>query len=250
MTEDKNQIIVVGIDASRNSTGVCVRQGNKTKYYSLLNFDSLSKAKKVINQEVIFNNMPELEDLFLNQDWLSVDNTALGRQTTNISYSERQLSGVKTAIDIGESFEVLMMRIHQDFQSNHPPRAIMEGYSYGSATNNLVQIVEISTIMRTMIVKQGWELKVVAGPTVKSFAGSGKLDKYGMYKAFMEESNDELQEYLNLHGSDHLKSRTKKGKPFMEVKTPVNDLIDAWWLTQYGIFREDMSRKPGDVITS
>jgi len=133
---------------------------------------------------------------------------------------------------------------------------VTEGYSYGSNPNTLVEAAELGTYVRDWVCYDLLEgdlerFYVVSGPTIKKFAGKGNMDKHQMYEAWIARNKDDGDSYLNFCKENRDYFTKPKMKTIRKVKTeikvmksPSDDLIDAWWLCQYvsSVLLSDVSR--------
>jgi hypothetical protein len=101
-------------------------------------------------------------------------------------------------------------------------KVFLEGYSFGS-TGKVFNIAENTAILKYNLWDEYIDIEIVAPKQIKKFAsGSGNASKERMYEAFIKENGD-----LNLMAT--LTPRSTN------VISPVNDIVDAYYILKYGI---------------
>ena len=117
---------------------------------------------------------------------------------------------------------------------------MLQNYSYGSSTDNLIQVVEATMRLKQLIFEDLMlcvdHFSIITGPTLKMWAGKGDYDKYQMLMAYIQNhrgdkslEDDSFWKFIKKNKGLYLNERMKKGKPFIEVKTPISDIIDAYF---------------------
>ena len=78
------------------------------------------------------------------------------------------------------------------------------------------------------------DYEIVAPTTVKKFAtGSGNATKEKMYEAFVEENpRRDIKDVLTPRSSN--------------IISPLNDVVDSYFILKYGIYNEDKEEKNKD----
>ena len=109
----------------------------------------------------------------------------------------------------------------------------MEGLSFGSSGNSLIDISMTTALVRSAIVKRIDPLNffVISPTTLKKFAVKGNSKKHELYEALLERRGEDirLQPLTNLLREN--KSNWVKGND--KVENPCSDLVDATWLALY-----------------
>ncbi len=255
----------IGIDVSLDSIGFCFRQGTHRHYAALINVGKLDGSKEPSEQRIFekyeyMRTLRDLRDVTLGfWDRNQVAGTAsVGLDAWQRVHLDNCLRGQHVFIRfldkiLLEQFDgVLMSDIEVAF----------ENYSYGSVTDNFIQVVEATVLLKEALIEKGYvlmpNLRIIPGPKIKMLAGSGALDKWGMLQAFQTNAckdpgleNDPLWRFLTDATEKVSVNRTKKakkapaffanGKPkpgtvdhvTREVLAPVSDIIDAYFLGLY-----------------
>lgn len=109
----------------------------------------------------------------------------------------------------------------------------MEGLSFGSSGNSLIDISMTTALVRSAIVKRIDPLNffVISPTTLKKFAVKGNSKKHELYEALLERRGEDirLQPLTNLLREN--KPNWVKGND--KVENPCSDLVDATWLALY-----------------
>jgi hypothetical protein len=115
----------------------------------------------------------------------------------------------------------------------------IEGYSYGSSGNSLIDIITYSSILRDRLCKSIHEgyiksFTVLTPSQIKKHAGKGNFSKVEMFDSFINVEdkilkNDKFFHYIT---SNVDKIRVLKKNDTIEIKSPFNDLVDAYYITQ------------------
>jgi hypothetical protein len=206
----------IGIDFSLTSPSFCVKDGKSIHWGSLTRSDrtaeSLRKSKD--KPYFILNGIPNIDLFFLQKEEMPAE------------YSEKE----RVKIDYFQSVvDALWLKI-EPFVTEDTQIA-MEGLSFSSNGNALIDISMATALMRKKIVDRiGSQNFWVFPPTaIKKFAGKGNFKKDDMYLALVEigkSSDSDLCEFSK-RLSDHSDSWITKSKA---VNKPVDDLVDATWI--------------------
>lgn len=205
--------IFIGIDFSLSSPAICIISST-IKLISLLKIDSdIDKAYKTpLFKELVL--LKELSFVLHPKDNVSKENYSKQEREKIINYvkySDLLIELIKKELDINEYDELYIG---------------MEGISFGSTGNTLIDISMATSILRSKIIEISGpqNFHVFSPSTIKKFAGKGNYKKIDMYNSLIE-SVDIKSEFIEL-----LKRRkdlfiTPKGV----VKKPAEDLIDSIW---------------------
>lgn len=110
-------------------------------------------------------------------------------------------------------------------QKHKVKKVFLEGYSFGS-TGKVFNIAENTAILKYNLWEEYIDIDIIAPTQIKKFAsGSGNASKEKMYEAFVEEHGD-------------LDLRSKLTPRSTNVISPVNDIVDAYYILKYGIYNE------------
>ena len=203
-------MVVIGIDMSKNSPAVCIRNSDELSFLSFIrgsNKGKVSSHYKTLIDSGVSMNFYEFV------------------QPSNMDYS---ISEVWKANDA--------MRYAKWIASNLPDADFVgiEGFSYGSSGNSFIDVVGYGYAIRmTLIEKYGIDKVCVFSPgNVKKTAGKGNANKDLMMEFFLNESNKELTTNLfwnSIHSGVIDKS-----------KKPIDDLIDSYYVQKcaHNLFTE------------
>ena len=101
----------------------------------------------------------------------------------------------------------------------------LEGYSFGS-TGRVFNIAENTAILKYNLWEEYIGVEIIAPTQIKKFAtGSGNASKEKMYEAFIEEYGD-------------IDLRAKLTPRSTNAISPLNDIVDAYYILKYGIYNE------------
>lgn len=106
------------------------------------------------------------------------------------------------------------------------PVLYIEGYSMGSTGARILDIAEHGATLRLALFDQNIRPIEVPPTTLKKFAtGKGNAKKEQMNNSFIDKNGFSIGQVL---------FNDKE-----QIKSPVNDLVDAYWLVQYGLAQLD-----------
>lgn len=109
----------------------------------------------------------------------------------------------------------------------------MEGLSFGSTGNSLIDISMTTALLRAAIVKKinPMDFFVISPTTLKKFAVKGNAKKDELYSALLEKKKNDLRLKPLLDILDKNKTSWVKGSG--KVENPCSDIIDATWLSLF-----------------
>lgn len=234
--------LFVGIDFSLNSTGLVFRYNGNTKYINVLNKFAISSSKKMSAGEIFSSNEVLNSIIGLKNVTVKPLDIAPITSVKKIGLSEWERLHIAAVLNRG----IEVYNAIADELSNYKLVKLndihmkIENYSYGSNTDNLIQVVEATMKLKQMLFENmGLPLEnfhLITGPTLKMWVGKGNYDKYQMLEAYLRNDkedrsleNDPLWRTLGKNKEMYLNKKTKKGKPYLEVKTPISDIIDAYY---------------------
>ena len=221
---------IVSVDFSLNSTGVTIYNCD-TKSHKFLSFVNIYKDKKTesiaesITNYVIVQkyHRPPIKAVKSRVNGLS--GWEKDHINNCISYN-RQLSDFICMHVSNENRNIL----------------VFENYSYGSASDTFIQIIENTMELKSNLLKTTFfemdDLFLVTAPQVKKFAGGGNFDKYQLLISFIALKDENLTacgfHKLMTNDCDKFASlKNKKGKSVNEVAKPIDDIIDSFWINKY-----------------
>lgn len=241
--------LVIGIDLSLNSAGFCFKMGDRVRYLSIANIHKFTSAKTPDIDNILSRN-PVLGDLAKSVD--DVDLVFSRRKPTSkvkekdasarrVQQVEKRRKDLTDAIYLSEYFLSEVVRVIKGYYHDHSSiEVIMEDLSLGSVTNNIIQICEITMLVKDRILHSilsgdTSKLYLLDAPSLKMYAGKGNFTKDLMMDAYLDKFDDSLVSYIKSIEPTigWYDIRKKKGKECREVKSPLDDLVDARWLIDY-----------------
>jgi hypothetical protein len=209
----------VGIDFSLNNPAFCVYDEGTEKGF----WWCLHKTTK--KKENIYKN-PD-SPLTVLKDNIRIRISVKEKLQYSKDYLEEQREKFKEYNKVvDELFEVL--KTFTGFPSS--VFVAMEGISFGSSGNSLVDISLATSLLRKKIVDYyGHDRLCVVSPSaIKKYAHKGNAKKYEMYEALMKREDVFLRTFQSIFLSK--KANWVKGE---KVEDPCSDLIDATWTMLY-----------------
>jgi hypothetical protein len=200
-------MVIVGIDMSKNSPGVCVRREFSLEFISFLRGKDSGKFSK--RDEDHFN--------LLTQNGVKIHHYNYS-QPSNMEYSE---SETWKAEDASRYAQWIVSHLPEDVDF-----VGIEGFSYGSAGNSFIDVVGYGYAVRMAILnKYGKEKFSVFSPgNVKKMAGKGNANKEAVMQFFLESKKEDLaQNQFWKKLTDGSIDKSKK---------PVDDLIDSYFVQE------------------
>jgi hypothetical protein len=207
---------LVGIDFSINSPSFCCFKDNNYVWGSLTRSDRTQESLRK-NSKKPFSVLGDLESfkfIFLDKKELPSD------------YSERERMKIEYFLEIVDNlWDSVCVEM-----GDEPFKVAMEGLSFSSNGNSLVDIAMATSLLRERIIKGiGVDNFHVFSPTtIKKFAVKGNAKKDELYTAlidFKEEGNNlnELSQILDENKEEWI-------TPKKVVNKPVDDIVDATWI--------------------
>ena len=207
---------LVGIDFSINSPSFCCLKDNNYVWGSLTRSDRTEDSLKKNSKKPFFvlGDMENLRFIFLNKKELPSE------------YSERERIKIEYFLEIVDNlWEAIVNEM-----GDEPFRVAMEGLSFSSNGNSLVDIAMATALLRERIInKIGVENFHVFSPTsIKKFAVKGNAKKDELYYALVDLKEEgtnmnELTQFLAENQEEWI-------TPKKVVNKPVDDIVDATWI--------------------
>jgi hypothetical protein len=115
---------------------------------------------------------------------------------------------------------------------------VIEHYSIGQNTNNLLQMVEYTHSFKKLLLDYFLldNFYVTTAPEMKLLlANNGNADKFVMFESFLKEklTNNDFHDFLITNKEKCYKSGIKKGKEIKIVESPIDDIIDSYILAKW-----------------
>lgn len=200
-------MIIVGIDMSKNSPGVCIRRDSSLEFLSFLRGKDSGKISK------------KDEDHFLTLEKCGVKVHHYNfMQPGKMEYSESETWRAQDAARYAE------------WIVSHLPQEIdfvgIEGFSYGSSGNSFIDIVGYGYAVRMALIKKYGPSKfsVFSPGNVKKTAGKGNANKEAIMQFFLDSQSEDLK------NTEFWKNLTS-GK-LDKAKKPVDDLVDSFYVQE------------------
>ena len=207
---------LVGIDFSINSPSFCCLKDNNYVWGSLTRSDRTEDSLKKNSKKPFFvlGDMENLRFIFLNKKELPSE------------YSERERIKIEYFLEIVDNlWEAIVNEM-----GDEPFRVAMEGLSFSSNGNSLVDIAMATALLRERIInKIGVENFHVFSPTsIKKFAVKGNAKKDELYYALVDlkEEGTNMNELTQVLAENQGEWITPK----KVVNKPVDDIVDATWI--------------------
>lgn len=230
--------MILGTDLSLNSTGFCLTDGVSYKFGASMNLCSMS-TKQVT---------PTLEELYVTEkyDYLYRMSKLPG---VMVFSHKRETEKPKEFIGIGQRrlrdaahLPIVLANNLLDFVKTVQVNYVgIEDYSMASETDNLIQVVEITSIFKTnhlirFVGGDDSKFFAIPGPKIKMFAGKGNFQKDEMLAAFCNLKDEALRAtpfHQFVRSNMALVTALNKKKGRMNVLAPIGDMIDAFWIARY-----------------
>jgi hypothetical protein len=207
---------LVGIDFSINSPSFCCLKDNNYVWGSLTRSDRTEESLKKNSKKpfAILSEMENLRFIFLDKKELPSE------------YSERERIKIEYFLEIVDNLWDAILKE----MGNEPFKVAMEGLSFSSNGNSLVDIAMATALLRERIINSvGTENFHVFSPTsIKKFAVKGNAKKDELYHALvdLEESETNMNELTKILAEN----REEWITPKKVVNKPVDDIVDATWI--------------------
>lgn len=216
--------MIVGIDYSINSPGVCILND------AGIHFGTLARNHVA---------KPEFFETLRNYNvhtWDHPRYKAIGNSTIDAQGFTND--AMQQAIALSEMCKT-MNQGKGDIDKNI---AVFEGFSFGSKGNRLAQLAGYQYVARAQLIQDlinHNELYVYAPQSVKSVAGAAKRGegKVGMVQRFIEHEDklpglENHPFYIEMAKNEDslLRKKPTKRKPIGDWCKPVDDIIDGYWI--------------------
>jgi hypothetical protein len=210
---------IIGIDLSLNSTGICILRENSVNLVSVFKTDN--NIEKIFSRNDHFTLLGECSELkmILKNKELDKSKEYHIREREKISNFVSLANEIKDAIieSIGDDDDVYIG---------------MEGISFGSPGNSLIDISMLTGILRSEILKilgnDSGRFFVFSPTAIKKFAGKGNFKKIDMYDSLCSQT-EVNSEFITLIKEKKEMMVTKSGT----VKKPTEDIIDSIWVARF-----------------
>lgn len=209
---------IIGVDFSLNSPGFCILEKEECKWISL------HRTSNIIDKMLKKDDSPF--KVFNDTDFVSIN--IISKKEFTGEYYEKERQKILNAIDFSEkALALLDPYLHGDCLVG------MEGLSFGSSGNSLIDISMTTSLVRAGIVKRinPDNFFVFSPTTIKKFAVKGNAKKDELYLSLLEKKSEDKRIQPLLKILKEYKDKWVKGAG--KVENPCSDLIDATWITLY-----------------
>lgn len=238
-----------------NSTGVCIEFDGRNHYLNFFNDTKFgSHKKKNFNLGDFLSNNKIYYNLFNNVGNLNV----IVRSQEPLPKPEEIGINVWGQYHFGvlEVYTDLVVSKIKNFLSELTDEPVfikvgIENYSYNSFGDATIQIVEMTAVLKHKLTRVGGicsldDIHIIPGPMIKKkFTGNGNAIKYDMFEAFiaLKDERDSFNKFLIDNKLECYKEKYKTIKetkkkpehdiPNHEMLTPIDDIIDAYFVKEY-----------------
>jgi hypothetical protein len=204
-------MIIVGIDMSKNSPGVCVREGDKLTFLSFIRGEEESEGKRMSK------GRKRVIDHFAMLRSKGVKIISNNRSTKVKEYTDLEVWKVMDASLLAETI-VSALPDNVDMVG-------IEGFSYGSKGNSGLDIAGYAYCVRkALFEKYGMEKLCVFSPgNVKKTAGKGNAGKEEIMNFFLQSKEQDLNANPLWMGLSTGEITTEK---------PIDDLVDSYYVQE------------------
>lgn len=202
--------MIVGIDFSITSPGVCILSKKSIKFVGFFNSWGLSFERKTPKKFELCKELNSLSD---------VEIITFSRQTKKEPvYADDQVRKIRDANNLSK--QILKL-----FKKN--VLVGLEGFAYRIKNFHLYDLIAFNSVLRDKLWESGHTIVVVSPTAIKSHAGKGSFDKRQMFDSFVENSHNDPLLKKSSFWKWCVANKTRFGS---SIPNPVQDLIDAYWL--------------------
>lgn len=206
---------IIGLDFSLNSPGICILTKGSGKWISL--HRTTNNIEKMLEKDgspfKIFNKSPNFSiNVIPKKEFIG-------------EYHDKERQKILNAIEFSETIlDLLEPYLDQNCLVG------MEGLSFGSTGNSLIDISMTTALVRAGIIKKinPKNFFVVSPATLKKFAIKGNAKKDELYNILLEKKSNDLRVKEMISILEENKKNWIKGSG--KVENPCSDLIDATWI--------------------
>lgn len=216
--------MIVAIDFSINSPGICIYNDNGLYFASVIKEGVATK------------------DFMSDLQKLGVESTILPKyKAIGVSSTDEQ-GYTFDAINTADAIAEIIKKINSGVGDRNKNILIFEGFSFNSTGNRLAQISGYQYITRYRLLSELFNIEnlyVYPPQSIKSIAGAGNrgAGKIGMIQRFIEHedrlpslNDNSFYNEVSKNESSKLRKKATKRKPIGEFQKPVDDIIDAYWI--------------------
>lgn len=209
---------IIGLDFSLNSPGISILTNDSCRWISL------HRTKNIIDKMLEKEGSPFY--VLRKNPLISIN--VIAKKEFNGEYHEKERDKILNAIYFSDMV-LALLEPHIDENC----LVGMEGLSFGSTGNSLIDISMTTALLRSALVKiiDPNNFFVISPTTLKKFAIKGNAKKFQMYDSLIDRKKED-QRIKPL--TDLLEeNKTKWVKGSGKVEDPCSDLIDATWISLF-----------------
>jgi len=209
---------IIGIDFSLNSPGFCVLEKDKCRWISL------HRTKNIIDKMLKKEGSP----FKILNDNVNFDINIIEKKEFKGEYHIIERDKIINAVYFTEK----VMDILNPYLDNNTIVG-MEGLSFGSSGNSLIDISMNTSLVRSSIIKiiDPNNFFVLSPTTIKKYALKGNSKKDELYNALIDKKIDDDRIKPFLEVLKEYKDLWIKGSN--KVEGPCSDLVDATWISLF-----------------
>lgn len=205
-------MLYIGIDFSLNSPSVCfLKEDGTSFFYNIFNLPT-KISKKGLEK---LNRLKTIQNLDI--EIVNSNNNLV------MNYDKKEHFNLENAIELTNKI-IDKINTFKGELSLDNVFTVIEGFSYGSLSNRLAELIGSQYILRKGLLDAGYKFMVLSPKTIKKFAGNGNFDKVHLVESFLgdEENKDvEFIDFLKNNRGDYIFKN--------KIEKPVDDLIDSYW---------------------
>jgi len=233
--------IFLGIDYSLKSPAICIINNDTYKWIShpaplpkKPDFERQKNVTKLDDVKLIFKEEREVSEEYSKNEFSKINH-----------YRQSALAIIDLILDELSADDVENSMVHIGF----------EGFSFGSASNNLIDTIGATTCLKVLLIEKqvfkNYSLNIYSPKQIKKLAGYGSYDKMDLFDVFIGN-----YDYIKVKYAENIK-KDKKGNfkldyndehlsgDFVEycqnlpikrtvkkpkVPKPIDDLIDSYFV--------------------
>lgn len=240
-------MLLIAIDYSFNSIGITFRTEENCRYVSIISKHTITSSKTKTNEDILSDGIFSLLSAIENVHIFIIDSNPISTPKNIGLQNWERLSMLKYKNLNTQVYRIIKNILRTYYLDISNIKIVFENYSYGSTTDNLIQMVESTHKLKDLLCFGGISeneilkpvisvenLYIAPGPEIKKLAGAGNFNKYDMMVSFSNNfskdkviENDKLRMLCNNNRSDI----TKNTKDGTELLKPLDDIIDSYFLS-------------------
>lgn len=204
--------VVVGIDFSIKSTGICLFEYGIYKWISIT--DNIKWDNKPYEHHRNINNLRLCKVVSYDREHIP--------KKTDKSYDE----ACQYKIENAKNHSNLILKTLSVLES---PTFIFEGFSYGSKGNSFIDLIVYNTYLKSAITTNYVSIPHTVSPKglKKWFTGNGNASKFDMFNSFINIEDPSLKD-------DAFHKYCKNLEIVDEnIPKPIEDMVDAYAACRY-----------------